>query len=71
MDFKQRTLKDDVGCTGLGLHSGEKIKINIRPAPCGTGIRFVRTDLSEHSVIDARFDNVFDTTLATSIGSRF
>ena len=69
MDFKQRTLGDPVGCTGLGLHSGEKIKINIKPAPCGTGIRFVRTDLPEHSAIDARFDNVFDTTLATSIGS--
>jgi len=53
----------------LGLHSGEKVKINIKPAPSGTGIRFLRTDLSEHSFIDARFDNVFDTTLATSIGS--
>jgi UDP-3-O-[3-hydroxymyristoyl] N-acetylglucosamine deacetylase len=69
VDYKQRTLKDSVGCTGLGLHSGEKIKIHIKPAPAGTGIRFRRTDLSDHTFIDARFDNVFDTTLATSIGS--
>ena len=69
MNFKQRTLKTDVGCTGLGLHSGEKVKITVRPASCGTGIRFVRTDLPGHSYVDARFDNVFDTTLATSIGS--
>ena len=69
MDFKQRTLKDEVGCTGLGLHSGEKIKIHIRPARPNTGIRFVRTDLPDSACIDARFDNVFDTTLATSIGS--
>ncbi len=69
VDFKQRTLKEPVGCTGLGLHSGEKVKINIKPAPCGTGIRFLRTDLSQYSFIDARFDNVFDTTLATSIGA--
>ncbi|EFK08871.1 UDP-3-O-[3-hydroxymyristoyl] N-acetylglucosamine deacetylase [delta proteobacterium NaphS2] len=69
MDFKQRTLKDSVGCTGLGLHSGERIRIHIKPAPCGAGIRFLRTDLPEHAFIDARFDNVFDTTLATSIGS--
>jgi UDP-3-O-[3-hydroxymyristoyl] N-acetylglucosamine deacetylase len=69
VDFKQRTLKDSVGCTGLGLHSGEKIKIYIRPAPCNTGIRFQRTDQPESERIDARFDNVFDTTLATSIGS--
>ena len=70
VDFKQRTLKDEVGCTGLGLHSGEKIRIQIRPARSNTGIRFVRTDLSDGTCIDARFDNVFDTTLATSIGSK-
>ena len=68
MDYKQRTLKDEIGCTGIGLHSGEKIRINIRPAPCDTGIRFVRTDLSGHPIIEARFDNVSDTTLATTIG---
>lgn len=69
VDYKQRTLKNPVGCTGLGLHSGEKIRIQINPAPSGTGIRFVRTDLPQHSHIAARFDNVFDTTLATTIGS--
>jgi UDP-3-O-[3-hydroxymyristoyl] N-acetylglucosamine deacetylase len=68
LDYKQRTLKDEIGCTGIGLHSGEKIRINIRPAPCDTGIRFVRIDLPGHPIIEARFDNVFDTTLATSIG---
>jgi UDP-3-O-[3-hydroxymyristoyl] N-acetylglucosamine deacetylase len=68
VDFKQRTLKGEVGCTGLGLHSGEKIKIHVKPAPCNTGIRFVRTDLPDSACIDARFDNVSDTTLATSIG---
>ena len=68
MDYKQRTLKAEIGCTGIGLHSGEKIRINIRPAPCDTGIRFVRTDLPGHPIIEARFDNVSDTTLATSIG---
>ena len=68
MDYKQRTLKDEIGCTGIGLHSGEKIRINIKPAPCDTGIRFLRTDLPGHPIIEARFDNVSDTTLATSIG---
>ena len=69
MDYRQRTLKDEVGCTGIGLHSGEKVKINIRPAPSDTGIRFVRTDLGGHPMVEARFDNVFDTTLATTIGT--
>jgi len=68
VDYKQRTLKGEIGCTGIGLHTGEKVRIQIRPAPCDTGIRFVRTDLDDHPMIEARFDNVFDTTLATSIG---
>ena len=68
MDFRQRTVRDEIGCTGIGLHCGEKVRINVRPAPCDTGICFVRTDQPGHPMIEARFDNVFDTTLATSIG---
>jgi len=68
VDYRQRTLKGEIGCTGIGLHTGKKVRINIRPAPCDTGIRFVRTDLEGHPMIEARFDNVLDTTLATSIG---
>lgn len=68
MDYRQRTLKNEVGCTGIGLHSGEKIKINIKPAPAGTGIRFVRTDVNGHPMVEASFNNVVDTTLATTIG---
>ncbi len=69
MDYRQRTLRNEVGCTGIGLHSGEKVRINIKPAPCDTGIRFVRTDSDGHPMVEARFSNVYDTTLATSIGS--
>ncbi len=69
MDYRQRTLKETVGCTGIGLHSGEKVRINLRPAPPDTGIRFVRTDLAGRPMIEARFENVSDTTLATTIGS--
>jgi UDP-3-O-[3-hydroxymyristoyl] N-acetylglucosamine deacetylase len=68
LDYRQRTLNNETGCTGIGLHTGKKIKINIKPAPCDTGIRFVRTDLPENPMVEARFDNVFDTTLATTIG---
>lgn len=68
MDYKQRTLKDQVECTGVGLHSGERVRLNIRPAPSDTGIKFVRTDLDGHPMVEARFDNVCNTTLATTIG---
>jgi len=69
VDYKQRTLKDEVDCTGIGIHSGDKVRINIRPAPSDTGIRFMRTDLDGHPMVKACFENVFDTTLATTIRS--
>ncbi len=69
MDYKQRTLMNEVGCTGIGLHTGEKVKINLRPAPANSGIKFVRTDLKGRPEVEVGFNNVFDTTLATTIGT--
>jgi UDP-3-O-[3-hydroxymyristoyl] N-acetylglucosamine deacetylase len=69
VDYNQRTLMNEVGCTGIGLHTGEKVKIHLRPAPANSGIKFVRTDLKGHPEVEVRFDNVFDTTLATKIGT--
>jgi len=69
VDYKQRTLMNEVGCTGIGLHTGEKVKINLRPAPANSGIKFIRTDLKGRPEVEVRFDNVFDTTLATTIGT--
>ena len=69
MDYKQRTLMNEVGCTGIGLHTGEKVKINLRPAPVNSGIKFVRTDLKGRPEVEVGFNNVFDTTLATTIGT--
>lgn len=68
VDYRQRTLRSEVNCTGIGLHSGEKVNISLKPAPVNTGIKFVRKDLPGSPVIDARFENVIDTTLATTIG---
>jgi UDP-3-O-[3-hydroxymyristoyl] N-acetylglucosamine deacetylase len=69
VDYRQRTLIHDVSCTGIGLHTGEKVKIRLRPAPSDYGIRFVRTDLKGKPEVQVRFDNVFDTTFATTIAS--
>ncbi len=41
----RRTLRRDVGCTGIGLHSGRPVRLRLRPAPAEHGIRFVRTDV--------------------------
>jgi len=69
VDYRQRTLKQTTGCTGLGLHSGKKVGIVLRPAPPNTGICFVRMDLPSRPMVRACFRNVLDTTLATTVGS--
>jgi len=69
VDFRQRTLKDEISCTGIGLHSGKRVKLTVKPAPPDTGIKFVRKDLPGHPVIKADFKNVVDTTLSTTIAN--
>ena len=69
VNFRQRTLYDEVGCTGIGLHSGKRVKLTIKPAPADTGICFIRKDLVGQPAINARFDNVVDTNLSTTIGN--
>ena len=65
----QRTLKKEINCFSIGLHTGRKVNMKIRPASAETGIVFVRKDLPEAEPIRARYDNVCDTTLATTLGS--
>ncbi len=67
--INQRTLYQDVSCTGIGLHSGRKVRLTLKPAPINHGIKFVRKDLPDHPTIPARFNRVVDTSLATVIGS--
>jgi UDP-3-O-[3-hydroxymyristoyl] N-acetylglucosamine deacetylase len=54
---------------GIGLHTGRVITMRIHPAPEDHGIVFVRTDIRPDAAIPARFENVVDTTLATTLGS--
>ena len=62
---KQRTLKNSVSVTGVGLHSGEKVTLGLRPAPINTGIVFRRVDVKPVEEIRARPDMVHDTRLST------
>lgn len=65
--IKQRTPKKVIQATGVGLHSGDKVLLTLRPAPINTGIVFRRTDLSPVVEIPASYENVCDTTLCTSL----
>jgi UDP-3-O-[3-hydroxymyristoyl] N-acetylglucosamine deacetylase len=65
--IKQRTPKKLIQATGVGLHSGEKVLLTLRPAPVNTGIVFRRIDLDPVVEIPANYENVFDTRLCTSL----
>jgi UDP-3-O-[3-hydroxymyristoyl] N-acetylglucosamine deacetylase len=69
MHVLQRTVAKPVTCSGVGLHSGKKVNLTVRPAPANFGIKFVRTDLPDSPKISALFNMVVDTSLATVIGS--
>lgn len=64
---QQRTLKNVIRATGVGLHSGEKVYMTLRPAPADTGIVFRRVDLSPVVEIPASADLVTETTLCTGL----
>ncbi|MFH0810361.1 MAG: UDP-3-O-acyl-N-acetylglucosamine deacetylase [Pseudomonadota bacterium] len=68
MSFYQRTVAQPVSCVGIGLHSGKRITLTIKPASPSTGIVFVRADLPGRPEIRAAVENVVDTRLATTIG---
>ncbi len=65
--IKQRTLKNVIRATGVGLHSGEKVYLTLRPAQPDTGIIFRRVDLNEPVEIKATAGNVGPTTLSTTL----
>lgn len=63
--IKQRTLKQATKVTGIGLHSGKKVTLTLRPAPANTGIIYARTDLDPVVYFPASADSIRDTTLCT------
>jgi UDP-3-O-[3-hydroxymyristoyl] N-acetylglucosamine deacetylase len=69
--LQQNTLLSSAECSGVGVHSGEKVALRIKPADADTGIVFVRTDLANGArAIPARWDHVVDTKLCTVIGNK-
>jgi len=67
---RQRTLKNRIGCSGIGLHSGRRINLTIAPAAIDVGIQFKRVDTpGRTTVIPARWDHVVDTKLCTVVGN--
>jgi len=67
--IRQRTLKNVIRATGVGLHTGDKVCLTLRPAEPDTGIIFRRIDLPQPVEIRACPENVGDTSLSTTLVS--
>jgi UDP-3-O-[3-hydroxymyristoyl] N-acetylglucosamine deacetylase len=65
--IRQRTLKNTIRATGVGLHSGEKVYLTLKPAPVDHGIVFRRVDLEPIVDIQAKATNVGETTMSTTL----
>ncbi|MDH3673088.1 MAG: UDP-3-O-acyl-N-acetylglucosamine deacetylase [Gammaproteobacteria bacterium] len=66
-NYRQRTLKNHITATGVGLHTGQKVYLTLKPAPINCGIVFCRTDLETPVEIKAHPDSVGDTSLSTGL----
>lgn len=67
---RQRTLKRSIGCTGIGLHCGQRVGMTLHPAKPNTGIVFKRSDIAaKGAIIPALWSHVVDTRMCTVIGN--
>lgn len=65
----QRTLKQGFSLSGIGLHTGKRVTLTLKPARANTGVQFVRTDLDQAVEIPANVNHVHSTTLATTLSA--
>jgi UDP-3-O-[3-hydroxymyristoyl] N-acetylglucosamine deacetylase len=67
--IKQRTLQNVINANGIGVHTGDKVYLTLRPAEIDTGIIFCRSDLNQPVYIPALAKNIGDTTLSSTLVS--
>ncbi|MEE8153165.1 MAG: UDP-3-O-acyl-N-acetylglucosamine deacetylase [candidate division NC10 bacterium] len=65
---RQKTIGRTITCSGIGLHSGQEVSMNLCPSPPDTGIIFRRMDLPDTPVVQARPENILDVHYATTLG---
>ena len=64
---KQKTIKDEISLTGVGLHTGKEVKMTFKPAPVNNGFTFVRVDLEGQPIIEADVNYVVNTQRGTNL----
>ena len=67
--LNQKTINKKIVLSGVGLHTGKLVELNLLPAAPNTGIIFKRIDLKSNNIIIPTFDNVIDTTLCTTLAN--
>ena len=77
-DHRERTLVAPAICAGVGVHTGQRVRLAIRPAPTGTGIVFVRTDITDRdnrivvsgdAVVDARLNTMIENAAGVQLST--
>ena len=66
---RQKTFRHVIGCVGVGLHSGARVGLTLRPAEAGTGVRFRRADRPGSAAIPARLDHLREGSGGTGLGT--
>ena len=69
--LNQKTINKKISLSGIGLHTGKLVELNLLPSAPNTGIVFKRTDLKEKNIVIPTFDNVVDATLCTTLSNEY
>ena len=67
----QKTVSKKISFSGVGIHSGKKVNLNILPSGPNSGIIFKRVDLNKNNIVYPLYNNVTDTTLCTTISNEY
>lgn len=68
--YVQKTINASINLQGIGVHSGTSVSLNLLPASADHGIKFQRTDVDTHSLINATYDLVSDTKMSTTLTNK-
>jgi len=69
--LSQSTIANKISFSGVGIHTGERVNMNILPSSPNSGIVFKRIDLKQNNIVIPNFENVCDATLCTTVSNQF
>ena len=69
--LSQSTISDRISLSGVGIHTGKRVNLNILPSSPNSGIIFKRVDLKNNTIVIPNFENVSEATLCTTISNQY